>query len=181
MARNVNALVLLSNDHRAAEELFGRLMNPKHVNRGVNRDDTIDRLILELSVHAEIEEELLYPAIRRNVDGGRRLAKEAEEDHQRVKDMLTKLAEMDPDSREAEALIAELHTEMEAHMAEEEGPDGLFDQLRASMDEESLQELASQITESKIAKTVKNPAPDDEDSGNPPPKEVGGRLFHMQP
>jgi iron-sulfur cluster repair protein YtfE (RIC family) len=173
--------LLLSNDHRAAEELFGRLMNPKHVNRGVDRGYAVERLIRELTVHAEIEEELVYPAIRRNVEGGRRLAKHAEEEHQQVKAMLDELAEMDPESREAEALIEQLQADMEAHVAEEEGSDGLFDQLRASMDEESLQELGSQITEAKITKTVNNPVPEDDDEGNPPPKEVGGQLFHMRP
>lgn len=174
MARNVNALVLLSNDHRAVEELFNRLQSPRHV----NRDDTIDRLILELSVHAEIEDEILYPAVRRNVEGGRRLANHAEREHQQVKEMLKQLADMDPDSREAEELIEELHQDVAAHVAEEEGPDGLFAQLRTSMDEESLTELGPQISEAKITKTVKNPAP--EDGASKPARDVGGRTFIMR-
>ncbi|MDQ3702041.1 MAG: hemerythrin domain-containing protein [Chloroflexota bacterium] len=174
MPRNINALVLLSNDHRAAEDLFKRLQSPRHV----NRDETIDRLILELSIHAEIEEEILYPAIRRNVEGGRRLANHAEQEHQQVKQMLKQLAGMDPDSREAEELIEELHQDMAAHVAEEEGPDGLFAQLRASMDEESLQELGPQISDAKITKSVKNPAP--EDGVAPPARDVGGRTFIMR-
>jgi len=173
--RNVNALALLSNDHRAAEELFRRLRSPRHV----NREETIDRLILELSIHAEIEEEILYPAIRRNVEGGRRLANQAEQEHQQVEQMLKRLGKMDPDSREADDLIEELHQDVSAHVAEEEGPDGLFAQLRDSMDDESLQELGPQITEAKITKTIKNPAP--EDGVAPPRRDVGGRTFHMQP
>ena len=175
MDRNVNALALLSNDHRAAEELFGRLESGTHF----NREETIDRLILELSVHAEIEQELIYPLIRRNVEGGRRLANHAEQEHQEVEVMLERLGSMDPDSREAEALIAELHENVRAHVAEEEGPGGLFAQLSASMDEESLKELGPQITEAKLERTIRNPAP--EDGVAPPPKEVGGRLFHMRP
>ena len=175
MPRNVNALVLLSNEHRAVEELFGRLSSARHV----NREETIERLILELSVHAEIEEEILYPAIRRNVEGGRRLAIHAEQEHQQVKQMLKQLSKMDPDSREAEALIEELHQDVQAHVAEEEAPDGLFAQLRESMDEESLQELGPRISEARLTKTIKNPAP--EDGVAPPPRDVGGRTFHMQP
>ncbi|MDQ3679047.1 MAG: hemerythrin domain-containing protein [Actinomycetota bacterium] len=171
MAGNVNALVLLSNDHRAVEELFNRLSSSKRV----NRDDTIDRLILELSVHAEVEEEIVYPAVKRHVDGGRRLANQAEREHQEMRDKLERLAGMDPDSREAEALIEELHQDVQEHFAEEEGPDGLFAQLRASMDEESLKELGPQITEAKISRTVKNPAPEDDEYMAP--KDVGGRMF----
>ena len=173
MARNVNALVLLSNDHRAVEELFKRLENPHHE----SRDATIDRLILELSVHSEIEEELIYPAIRRNVEGGRRLASHAEQEHQQVKEMLQQLAEMDPHSREARELIAQLHEDFQAHAAEEEGPDGLFAQLRASLDEEALQELGPQVSEAKISKTVKNPAPDEAEDPPPPARDVGGSMF----
>jgi len=171
--RNVNALVLLSNDHRAVEELFGRLSSPRHV----NREETIDRLIQELSVHAEIEEELVYPAIRRNVDGGRRLANHAEQEHQQVKQMLKQLERMDPDSREAEALIDELHQHVQAHVAEEEAPDGLFAQLRESLDDESLQELGSQVSGTRLTKTIKNPAP--EDGVAPPPRDVGGTTFNI--
>ncbi|MDQ3569993.1 MAG: hemerythrin domain-containing protein [Actinomycetota bacterium] len=177
MGGNVNPLVLLSNDHRAVEELFNQLSSAKHV----NKDDTIDRLILELSVHAEVEEEIVYPAIKRHVEGGRRLANQAERDHKEVKDKLERLADMDPDSREAQALIEELHEDWREHVAEEEGPDGLFAQLRASMDEESLKEMAPQITEAKISRTVKNPTPEDEDANPPPPKDVGGRMFIQQP
>ncbi len=173
MPRNVNALVLLSNDHRAVEELFGRLSSPRHV----NREETIDRLIQELSVHAEIEEELVYPAIRRNVDGGRRLANHAEQEHQQVKQMLKQLERMDPDSREAEALIDELHQHVQAHVAEEEAPDGLFAQLRESLDDESLQELGSQVSGTRLTKTIKNPAP--EDGVAPPPRDVGGTTFNI--
>jgi len=171
--RNVNALVLLSNDHRAVEELFGRLSSPRHV----NREETIDRLIQELSVHAEIEEELVYPAIRRNVAGGRRLANHAEQEHQQVKQMLKQLERMDPDSREAEALIDELHQHVQAHVAEEEAPDGLFAQLRESLDDESLQELGSQVSGTRLTKTIKNPAP--EDGVAPPPRDVGGTTFNI--
>ena len=173
MPRNVNALVLLSNDHRAVEELFGRLSSPRHV----NREETIDRLIQELSVHAEIEEELVYPAIRRNVDGGRRLANHAEQEHQQVKQMLKQLERMDPDSREAEALIDELHQHVQAHVAEEEAPDGLFAQLRESLDDESLQELGSQVSGTRLTKTIKNPAP--EDGVAPPQRDVGGTTFNI--
>jgi hemerythrin-like domain-containing protein len=165
--------VLLSNDHRAVEELFGRLSSPRHV----NREETIDRLIQELSVHAEIEEELVYPAIRRNVDGGRRLANHAEQEHQQVKQMLKQLERMDPDSREAEALIDELHQHVQAHVAEEEAPDGLFAQLRESLDDESLQELGSQVSGTRLTKTIKNPAP--EDGVAPPPRDVGGTTFNI--
>jgi len=165
--------VLLSNDHRAVEELFGRLSSPRHV----NREETIDRLIQELSAHAEIEEEIVYPAIRRKVEGGRRLANHAEQEHQQVKQMLKQLERMDPDSREADALLNELHQDVQAHVAEEEAPDGLFAQLRESLDDESLQELGSQVSEARLTKTIKDPAP--EDGVAPPPRDVGGTTFNI--
>ncbi|MBA2751384.1 MAG: hemerythrin domain-containing protein [Actinobacteria bacterium] len=143
----------------------------------MNREETIDRLIQELSVHAEIEEELVYPAIRRNVEGGRRLANHAEQEHQQVKQMLKQLERMDPDSREADALLNQLHQDVQAHVAEEEAPDGLFAQLRESLDDESLQELGSQVSGTRLTKTIKNPAP--EDGVAPPQRDVGGTTFNI--
>lgn len=174
MAGNVNPFGFLANDHRAVEELFQRLSSGKHV----NREETIDRLIFELSVHAELEEEFVYPAIRRNVDGGRRLANHASDEHAHVKEMLDELDAMDPGGRDAEALIGELHQVMRDHVAEEEGPNGMFAQLREAMDQNSLNQLGSELTQAKIDRTVENPAP--EDGVAPPPRDVGGRTFHMQ-
>ena len=175
MAGNVNPIGFLANDHRAAEELFKRLSSGKHV----NRDEEIDRLIMALAVHAELEEEFVYPAIRRNVEGGRRLASHAADEHAQMKELLEELAEMDPYSREADELIQQLHEIHREHVAEEEGPDGLLAQLRESMDEASLREMGSQLSEAKIERTVKNPAPEG-DEGLPPPKDVGGRMFVMR-
>ena len=171
---NVNPLALLSNDHRAVEDLFARF-DSSDFDRGV----TIRRLIDEMTLHAEIEEEVLYPTIRRNVEGGRQLAKQAEQEHQQVKEMLDRLGDMDLDSREADALISQLHQDWQHHVAEEEGPDGLFVQLQASMDEESLGEMAPQLMEAKMSRSGLEEA--EEPAVNPPPKDPGGSFFKIRP
>ena len=175
MRGNVNPLVMLSNEHRAAEELFKRLASSKHT----NREGTIESLIKELSLHAELEEEIVYPAVRRYVQGGRRLANQASEDHAQVAAMLDELSALDPYGSEADGLIQELHQMVREHVAEEEGPDGLFAQLRAEMDEASMREMSNQLVEAKMERAISNPAP--EAGHKPPPKEVGGRMFHGQP
>ena len=166
---NVNPLALLSNDHRAVEDLFARF-DSSDFDRGV----TIRRLIDEMTLHAEIEEEVLYPTIRRNVEGGRQLAKQAEQEHQQVKEMLTQLEGMDPNSQEAEALIQELQQNMQEHMQEEEGPDGLFAMLRSAMDGDSLRALGSELAEAKLRRMVDLDTPVEETIYS---KEKGGRMF----
>ena len=88
--------------------------------------------------------------------------------------MLDQLEGMDPDSREAEALIQELQQSMQEHMQEEEGPDGLFAMLRSSMDSEMLRGLGSDLAEAKLRRTVDLDTPVEETIY---PKEKGGRMF----
>lgn len=176
MAGNVNPVLFLKNDHRAVEELFKRLESPRHA----DREGTVQTLVQSLEVHADIEEEILYPAVRRYVDGGRRLSNHATQEHEQVRAMLAELSEMDPDSSEARGLIEELHQSFSEHVAEEEGPDGLLAQLQASMDEEELKQMGPQLAEAKMSRTIENPA-DDEDDVRPIEKDAGGSMFIIRP
>jgi len=56
----VDAVALITRDHRTAERLFQRLRQaPEH-----ERRPALDRLIRELWVHSTIEDEILYPSLR---------------------------------------------------------------------------------------------------------------------
>ena len=170
-SRGIDAVAFLSNDHRATEELFKMLES-----QGTDRATVIDRLADELTVHAEIEEEILYPAIRKEVPGGRRLASHAEEEHQEVSKMLRRLKRLDPNSREADDLLQELHQSVQQHVAEEQGPDGLFAQLRQAVDDNRLREMGTELSEAKLSRRL----PDEEESSDthPPPQNTpGGRMF----
>lgn len=172
---NVDAVALLANDHRSVEAMFRNLLSGSSSGTpDVARSTVVERLIEELSVHAEIEEEHLYPAVRQHVPNGDELADHAEDEHQQVKEMLGQLEGMDPDSGEAEALIQELQQNMQEHVQEEEGPDGLFAMLRSAMDSELLRELGSELAEAKLRRTVDMDTPVEPSLYD---KEKGGRMF----
>lgn len=177
---SVDAVALLANDHRAVEAMFRNLV-PGSAASGsssgtpdIDRGTVVGQIIEELSRHAEIEEEHLYPAIREHVPDGDDLADHAEEEHAQVKEMLDQLEGMDPNSREAEELLQELRQSVEEHFQEEEAPDGLFAQVRSAMDSESLQELGSQLAEAKLRRTVDMDTPVEDTIY---PKEKGGAMF----
>ena len=173
MVRGVDAVSFLTNDHRAVEEFF------KALDRGsTDRAAVIDRIVEEITVHSELEEEIVYPVVRSEVPGGRKLASHAEDEHQEVSKMLKRLQRLDPDSSEADALLQELRQSFGEHVAEEQGPDGMFAQLRQALGTERLREMGAELSEAKTNKVVKDPAPEGE---HPPPmKDVAGSFFVMR-
>ncbi len=172
MARGVDAVSFLTNDHRALEEFF------KMLDRGwTDRASVIPRIVDELTVHSELEEEFVYPVIRSEVSGGRKLASHAQEEHQELAKMLQRLQRLDPESSEAGELLQEVRQSVEQHYAEEQGPDGLFARLREAVGTERLGELGAQLSEAKAAKAVQNSPAESSTQVPPPRKDVGGQLF----
>ncbi|HTJ75877.1 MAG TPA: hemerythrin domain-containing protein [Acidimicrobiales bacterium] len=104
-------VTLLTEDHRRAEQLFKQY------------DDTGDpqvalELCLELSVHATVEEEMLYGLVSAKVDNY--AAAEARAEHQEAKDLIMALESMDPSSDEFVTTMTKLKTSVLHHVDEEE-------------------------------------------------------------
>ena len=144
-----DAVALLTNDHRTVEQLFTQL---EGLQSGVDRrEELIQQVVSELSVHAVIEEQVLYPAIRSEVPGGEELADHAIDEHQRVKELLARLEELDPKESETDQVLRQLMADFRQHVQEEEGPDGLFDQLRTNVDQGRLVEMGDAMSKAKTA------------------------------
>ena len=67
----MDAIALLKADHRKVEDLFAKFENAGERARKTKRK-LVDAIIVELSVHAAIEEQVFYPAVRSSVPGPRR-------------------------------------------------------------------------------------------------------------
>ncbi|HYC95672.1 MAG TPA: hemerythrin domain-containing protein, partial [Sphingomicrobium sp.] len=79
-SKEMDAIALLKQDHRTVEELFARFEKAG----GDGRKQTLaEQICLELSVHAQIEEEIFYPACEGKVD--EELVKEAYVEHDGAK------------------------------------------------------------------------------------------------
>ena len=119
---------LLIRDHREVEQLFEQY--------ATNGDDAVAHEICDaLTLHSEVEEQVLYPEVRRIVDGGDDLANIAEGEHGSVRLLVARVWEAPP--ADLHPLIGEMRTEVARHVASEEND--LFRELReAGADAEAL-------------------------------------------
>jgi len=118
----------LAQDHREVEQLFAAYAER-------SEDATAHEICDALTLHTQIEEEVLYPEIRRLVDGGDDLANEAEDEHASAKLLIARVYEAPP--IDLTEIINELRSMVELHVASEEN--ALFPKLReAGADAEAL-------------------------------------------
>src|SRR2546422_4637572 len=75
-----------------------------------------------LMIHAQVEEEIFYPAMRNLMYGGEdSKVDEAYREHQTVKDLLNQMATMDKISDEFDGKLAERKKNIQHHVQQEEG------------------------------------------------------------
>ena len=155
---NKDAIALLKADHRAVEELFEKFEKAGGYER---KRKLAEEICLELSVHAQIEEEIFYPACEGKVDED--LLKESFVEHDGAKVLIAEIVGGSPDDEFYDAKVKVLQEEIEHHVQEEEKRlEGLFAQARkADLDMEALgQELAArkgQLTEEFKATGIPTP------------------------
>ena len=140
----MNVIQLLENDHREVDELFRRVNLSE---KSDTIEDLTKQIVHELSVHAAVEEQFVYPLIRAKVDGGGDMADEAIEEHQEVKRLLADLEKLDAGSAEHGTAMQKLMENVRHHVEEEEGD--VFSELRSSVDADMLDNLGTVVEEAK--------------------------------
>jgi hypothetical protein len=132
-----DAITLLKDDHREVEKLFKEFEKAKGDGR---KQKLAHRICLELSVHAEIEETIFYPACEGTVDEDK--LKEGYVEHDTAKLMIAEIeANEGADDEFFDTKVKVLQEEIEHHIEEEEGPGGIFSQARkGKLDMEALGE-----------------------------------------
>jgi hemerythrin superfamily protein len=121
-----DALTLLSEDHRRVEALFEQFENAS----GDGKKEKIARQICtELKVHAMIEEEIFYPALRGKIDDDD--LDEAMVEHDGAKVLINDIEAGGPDDDYYDAKVKVLQEQIEHHVKEEEKQsDNIFSQAR---------------------------------------------------
>jgi hemerythrin superfamily protein len=130
-----DALKMLAEDHRTVDDLFEKFENT----RGAASQQKIVRQICEeLIIHAMIEEQVFYPAIRDVVELD--MMDEAQVEHDSVKTLINSLLQSEPGDDFYEAQVSVLKEQVEHHVYEEERQRGsIFSQVRkADVDLDSL-------------------------------------------
>jgi hemerythrin superfamily protein len=157
-----DAIELLTADHAEVEAMFTRI---ESLPEGDARAQLVRDVITELSVHAAIEEQVLYPVMRKALPDGETLVQEAIDEHQQVKETLAGIEKADTPS-ERDPLLVQLIGNVRHHVDEEETE--LFPKLAASVRTSELEELGAKLAAAKkLAPTHPHP-----NAPNTPPGNV---------
>jgi len=134
----MNILSTLTTDHDNVEALFKRFeaTGPGEVEELAHLRDQI---LEHLALHAEIEEQLLYPALREAAEDD---VLESLEEHHAVKAMLAELERMAPTHERFRAKMTVVIENVRHHVEEEEGDDGLFTVARKHLKQPQLEAMA---------------------------------------
>ncbi len=115
MLPDTHAISIILKDHDKVKELFDQF---EKAQTAAQRDKIIAEALTELKIHAVIEEEIFYPAIRKHV--GKDLMNEADEEHHMARVLI---AELDATGREKDhrdAKFTVLSESVRHHIREEE-------------------------------------------------------------
>ena len=85
--RQTDAIEMLKADHRRVEGLFDKYQQAR---RRAEKSKLAQQICLELTIHAQLEEEIFYPACREHVDDP--LLDEAQVEHDTAKILITEIA-----------------------------------------------------------------------------------------
>jgi hemerythrin superfamily protein len=143
----MDAVTLLETDHRSVDQAFRRYEEAAITDSPAAKAAPVERIVRELSVHAAIEEQILYPAVRRDLPGGAEMADEALQEHQEAKEVLRRIERMDPGDPYFDPSMRQLIQDVRHHVQEEEGE--MFPKLRASLPSQQLRELGARMDEAK--------------------------------
>lgn len=112
-----SATQLIKRDHKKVEGLFDRFDKAKTASA---KKKVCEQVIQELEVHAKLEEEIFYPAVRKHI-GEEDMLDEAKQEHQQAKEIIAQLKKIDAEDEEFESKFAELVESVQHHVEEEEG------------------------------------------------------------
>ena len=127
-----DACDLLDADHRAVKKMFKEyeeLTNSRGRTAAQKKMDLARQICHELTVHAQIEEEIFYPALRAVLKDTDLLA-EAEVEHQTAKDLIAQIQEMPEANEMFDAKVTVLGEYVDHHVKEERGE--IFPKARAT-------------------------------------------------
>ena len=141
---SINAVNLLTEDHKKVKKLFSDFEKSKEEADTAEKAALVKEICNELSVHAKVEEEIFYPAIRESTDE-EALMDEADVEHATAKSLIAELEAMKPGDDHYDAKVTVLGEYIDHHVKEEQGE--IFKKARSA--KVDLAELGERITRRK--------------------------------
>jgi iron-sulfur cluster repair protein YtfE (RIC family) len=145
-----DAIALLEAQHREVEEMFEKFENLTDRAKA-SKKKIADQVCTALTLHAQIEEEIFYPATREASKDTEDMVDEAVVEHAAAKDLIAQILEMDPEDDLYDAKVKVLSEQIEHHVEEEEQE--MFPKVRElGLDLVALgQEMAMRMDELKAS------------------------------
>jgi hemerythrin-like domain-containing protein len=114
-----DAIALLTEDHKKVKKMFEQFEKMKEDEDDDAKQMLVEMTCAELTVHAQIEEEIFYPALRDAIDD-MDLLDEAEVEHASAKQLISELSAMQPGDELYDAKFKVLGEYVNHHVEEEE-------------------------------------------------------------
>src|SRR5258706_2708017 len=135
------AIELLMTDHRKVEDLFEQYDSEKESDEDTRRG-IAQQICNELTVHAQVEEELFYPWLRENLDDMDRV-EEAQVEHNGAKDLIAQIETAEAVDDHYNAMVKVLGEYIKHHVKEEEQK--IFPEVKDQ--QEALDELGQEMAD----------------------------------
>jgi hemerythrin superfamily protein len=135
------ATALLRADHKLVNDLFSEYEKSRS---NVRKKQIVTQICKELTIHAQIEEEIFYPAVKQALKD-KELVPEATVEHATLKDLIAQVKGVEPDGEMFDAKIKVLSEYVKHHVKEEQSE--MFPKAKES--KLDLVELGAQLAERK--------------------------------
>lgn len=146
-------LQVLHREHMKVDELFFQFAKSEDESE---KKSLVEQITLALSLHAKVEEEIVYPEVRDGEQENEDLMDEAETEHHLVKFLIAELRHMNPSDEQYDAKVTVLCELVKHHVEEEEKE--VFEKLKDS--DADLNELGRKFLERKASLSQK-PLPEE--------------------
>jgi iron-sulfur cluster repair protein YtfE (RIC family) len=163
-----DAIALLKTDHATVKKMFekeGKLTKKDSEKKA----SLFNQIKAALEVHAAIEEEIFYPAVKKaRSEHVKDEVREAYEEHKQIKSLLAQVSSITPADETYDMKIKVLKEDVEHHVKEEEGD--MFPDAKRFLGESRLVELGAQLEARK--QELENNLASKPASGNQPRAQI---------
>jgi hemerythrin-like domain-containing protein len=143
---STDAIVILKQDHKEIKSLFKQFESAGE-NATATKGKLVDKIIELLTVHTYIENEVMYPQVRKLVPDLEDDVLESYEEHHVADVLCTELAALSPDAERFDAKTTVLIENVTHHIDEEE--QDWFPKVREALGRKQLQDIGAQMLEMK--------------------------------
>jgi hemerythrin superfamily protein len=151
---STDAIVLLKQDHKDIKTLFSKFEGAGE-NATKTKGALVAKMIELLTVHTYIENEVMYPEVRRLLPDLEDDVLESYEEHHVADVLVMELMALSPDAERFNAKTTVLIENVRHHISEEE--QDWFPKVRAGLGRKQLSQLGEQLLQAK-AKAPRSPA-----------------------